>query len=251
MKNFVKSLIRGAAHGLGFEIVRFQDTVLDASPEDRDIARRVAPYTVTSAHAVHALVNAIDYVVARGIPGSIVECGVGKGGSVMAAALKLRALQAGDREIYLFDTFAGMTEPGDEDLSYQGEPARDQYLRQRVDDHTTDWCFGTLDDVRRAVSGTGYDPARLHLIEGKVEDTIPGNAPDQIALLRLDTDWYQSTHHELVHLFPRLSPGGVIIIDDYGYWQGARKAVDEYILENDLRLMLHKIDHSSRIAVKV
>ena len=117
MKNFVKSLIRGAAHGLGFEIVRFQDTVLDASPEDRDIARRVAPYTVTSAHAVHALVNAIDYVVARGIPGSIVECGVGKGGSVMAAALKLRALQAGDREIYLFDTFAGMTEPGDEGAS--------------------------------------------------------------------------------------------------------------------------------------
>ena len=251
MKEVLKALVRRAAHALGFEVVRLRDTVLDASAQDLEIARTVAPYTVTSAQAVHTLLNAIDFVNARGIPGSVVECGVGKGGSVMAAALKLKALGTQDRDIYLFDTFAGMTEPGDEDLSYRGEPARDQYREQRIDERTTDWCHGSLIEVTEAVTGTGYDPARLHFIEGKVEDTLPAQAPERIALLRLDTDWYRSTRHELVHLFPRLSPGGVLIIDDYGYWQGARKAVDEYIRENDLKLMLHKVDHSSRIAIKV
>jgi hypothetical protein len=196
------------------------------------------------------LIAAVDYVTTRNIPGSIVECGVGKGGSIMAVALKLMAEGTQDRDIYLFDTFTGMTEPGDEDLSYRGEPASERYERQQSIDGTTDWCHGPLDQVKTNVTSTGYDPQRLYFVEGKVEDTIPGNAPEQIAILRLDTDWYQSTRHELVHLYPRLSSGGVLIIDDYGYWQGARKAVDEYIEENDLKLLLHKIDHSSRITVK-
>lgn len=250
MKTTLKSLVRNLTRGLGFEIMRLQDTLLDASAGDRDIARKVAPYTVTSAHAVHALMNAVEHVVARGIPGAVVECGVGKGGSIMAVALKLRALNAADRDLYLFDTFSGMTEPGEEDLDYRGGAARDQYQRTKIDDKTTDWCHGTLDEVREAVAGTGYSSSRLHFVEGKVEDTVPGNAPEHIAILRLDTDWYQSTRHEMIHLYPRLSPGGVLIIDDYGYWQGARKAVDEYIQKYDLKLMLHKIDHSSRIAIK-
>ncbi|HIF10104.1 MAG TPA: macrocin O-methyltransferase [Sneathiellales bacterium] len=251
MKDLIKKLVRRTAHGLGYEIVRLQDTMLDATAEDREIATRVAPYTVTSAHAVQTLIAAVDYVVARKIPGSVVECGVGKGGSVMAAALKLSAMGEQNRDIYLFDTFTGMTEPGDEDFSYRGEPAAQQYNRQQTDDGTTDWCHGPLDQVIKNVSSTGYDRERLHYVEGKVEDTIPAHAPEQIAILRLDTDWYQSTRHELVHLYPRLSAGGVLIIDDYGYWQGARKAVDEYIDENDLKLFLHKIDHSSRITVKI
>ncbi len=251
MSNIVKSLVRAVARGLGYEVIRHRDTVLEASADDQDIARRVSPFTVTSGHSVHTLLNAVEHVVSRDVPGAIVECGVGKGGSVMAAALKLTALGKSDRDIYLFDTFAGMTEPGSEDLSYQGEAALDQYQRQKIDDNTTDWCQGSLAEVTQAVLGTGYDRERLHFVEGKVEDTVPGQAPEQIALLRLDTDWYQSTRHELVHLYPRLSHGGVLIIDDYGYWQGARKAVDEYIAENGLKLMLHKIDQSARIAIKV
>jgi O-methyltransferase len=84
-----------------------------------------------------------------------------------------------------------------------------------------------------------------------VEDTIPNNIPEKIAILRLDTDWYESTRHELVHLFPRLSPYGVLIIDDYGCWQGAKKAVDEYISENNLRIFLSRIDSTGRIAIKL
>jgi hypothetical protein len=105
--------------------------------------------------------------------------------------------------------------------------------------------------VQRAVRSTGYDPGKIHLIKGKVEDTVPGAAPTKIALLRLDTDWYESTRHELEHLFPRLSPGGVIIIDDYGHWQGARRATDEFLAQHNIPLLLNRIDYTARIGVKV
>jgi len=82
-----------------------------------------------------------------------------------------------------------------------------------------------------------------------VEDTVPKEAPDQISILRLDTDWYESTRHELDHLYPRLSSGGVLLIDDYGYWQGSRQAVDEFIERTGARLLLQRMS-SGRVAVK-
>jgi hypothetical protein len=97
----------------------------------------------------------------------------------------------------------------------------------------------------------GYPKEKLHYVQGKVEDTIPGAAPGQIALLRLDTDWYESTHHELIHLYPRLSAGGVLIVDDYGHWQGSRRAVDEWIAQTGARILLNRIDYTGRVAVKV
>jgi hypothetical protein len=97
---------------------------------------------------------------------------------------------------------------------------------------------------------TGYDREKISFVKGKVEETIPDNAPQSISLLRLDTDWYESTRHELIHLYPRLSHGGVIIIDDYGHWLGARKAVDEYIEQNNLCLLLNRLDYTGRIGVK-
>jgi O-methyltransferase len=100
------------------------------------------------------------------------------------------------------------------------------------------------------MASTGYDKQKVHFHQGKVELTIPAAAPDQIALLRLDTDWYESTRHELEHLYPRLSPGGILIIDDYGHWSGARKATDEYIEKYAPSLFLARIDYTGRIAVK-
>jgi hypothetical protein len=97
---------------------------------------------------------------------------------------------------------------------------------------------------------TEYDQTRIHFIQGKVEDTIPEQAPETIALLRLDTDWHESTWHELEHLFPRLSPRGVLIIDDYGHWQGCRRATDEYFARENLPILLNRIDYTGRIAVK-
>ena len=108
----------------------------------------------------------------------------------------------------------------------------------------------TLDNVKNSMGSTGYPQDKMIFVEGAVEDTIPGDIPDEIALLRLDTDFYKSTYHELSHLFPKLSPNGVLIIDDYGYWKGSREATDQYFTENNIEILLHRIDPSCRVAVK-
>lgn len=91
---------------------------------------------------------------------------------------------------------------------------------------------------------------RIKLVKRKVEETIPASSLEKISLLRLDTDWYESTRHELLHLYPLLCVGGVLIIDDYGHWKGARKAVDEYFRETGQRILLDRIDYTGRIGVK-
>jgi O-methyltransferase len=221
---------------------------VDFDERDADLCRRVGPYTMTTPPRIYALVRAVEYVVHRGIPGAFVECGVWRGGSMMAVALTLQRLNATDRELYLFDTFAGMTAPTDADVKPSGERAAD--LLEAEDADSDVWAIASLDDVRETLLGTGYPAERIHFVEGPVEETLPDRAPAEIGLLRLDTDWYASTKHELVHLYPRLRAGGVLILDDYGYWQGARRAVDEYVAEHELRLLLNRIDHTARIALK-
>jgi O-methyltransferase len=216
----------------------------DFSELDAEIWHRVRPYTMTSRERVYALLRAVEYVVRSSIPGAFVESGVWKGGSMMAAALTLLQLDVRDRELYLFDTFEGMPEPGPLDVKHDGAPAAERYRAE------TAWASAPLEGVREAVLSTGYPSDRIRFVRGLVEDTIPGEAPADIALLRLDTDWYESTRHELECLYPRLASGGVLIIDDYGHWRGACKAVDEYVERNDLRLLLNRIDNTGRVAVK-
>lgn len=235
---------------LGFDVVRFR-----AIPEDLDEAtkrtvRAVQPYTMTSAMRVAALCESVRYICSNRIEGAVVECGVWKGGSMMAVARTL--MEAGDtsRQLYLFDTFEGMTAPTDRDVSMDGRTAAQLLQSSSRDDAESVWCVAPLEGVRQAVGGTGYDMRQVSFVKGRVEDTIPRHAPEKIALLRLDTDWYESTRHELEHLFPRLVPGGVLIIDDYGHWEGARRAVDEYIAGNGIPLLLQRIDYSGRCAIK-
>jgi hypothetical protein len=166
----------------------------------------------------------------------------------MAAALTLLRLGAANRHLYLYDTFAGMPPPSAADTTRSGERAAD--LLAQGDETSHIWAIASLEDVRTAMLSVGYPEDRIHFVEGLVEETLPGTAPDEIALLRLDTDWYESTRHELEHLYPRVAPEGVVIVDDYGYWQGARRAVDEYLAENGITLLLNRIDGTARIAVK-
>jgi O-methyltransferase len=220
---------------------------LDFDEADIDLCLRVAPYTMTPPPRIYALARAVEHVVAHEVPGEIVECGVWRGGSMMAVALTLLRLGVTDRDLYLFDTFEGMTEPGNQDVKHSGERAA-EVLAGKSRAHYR--AVAPLEQVREAVLGVGYPAAKIHFVQGPVEKTLPENAPDRIALLRLDTDWYSSTKHELVHLYPLLARGGVLIVDDYGYWRGVRQAVDEYVAENDLPLLLNRIDNSVRIAVK-
>jgi hypothetical protein len=169
----------------------------------------------------------------------------------MTIARTLLQLQDTARHLYLFDTFGGMTSPIDIDVDMRGIKAADQFEEARIRENSHNWCYASLDEVKAAVYSTGYDRDNIHFIQGKVEETLPDHAPDMISLLRLDTDWYESTRHELLHLFPRLSRGGVLIIDDYGDWEGARKATDEYFSQQDFPFLLNRIDHTGRIGVKI
>lgn len=227
-----------------------------ASPEDHAIVARVRGLTMTHPVRVHALLDAVEYVVRRRVPGAFAECGVWRGGSVMAMLLKLRQLGDASRSVYLYDTFEGMTEPSAHDTSAFESPAQETWRQARAEggrgwDALFDPATFNESAVRDALRGTGYPESLLHLVRGPVEQTIPARIPDQIALLRLDTDWYESTRHELEHLYPRLVSGGVLIIDDYGHWDGCRRAVDEYFGRDPAAApLLQRIDYTARLAIK-
>lgn len=220
----------------------------DFSPEIIETIEAVRPFTMTSQERIFSLVTAVEHITNQNIPGEIVECGVWKGGSMMAVAKTLLRLKQTGKKLYLFDTFEGMPPADDVDQNFRGESASG--LMEAQDQTSWIWAIAQIDEVKRNMASTGYPSEKISYIKGKVEDTIPTEAPEKIALLRLDTDWYESTSHELEHLFPRLSPGGVLIIDDYGHWAGAKKAVDEYIAKYNLPLLLCRIDYTGRIAVK-
>ncbi|MGI5199564.1 TylF/MycF/NovP-related O-methyltransferase [Streptomyces sp. CA-288835] len=213
----------------------------------KDIIRAVSPYTMTSPERLNALILATRYVSRHSIAGDIVECGVWRGGSMQAAARTLLGLHDTERHLYLFDTFEGMPAPTDKDLRRDGETAADLLARQ--DRSRPIWAVATLEDVKEGFDGIPYPGDRVHFVQGLVEDTIPAEAPERISILRLDTDWYASTRHELEYLYPRLVSGGVLLIDDYGWWQGSKAAVDEFLEKTGARLLLLRMDEG-RIAVK-
>lgn len=243
--------VRGLLHKVGYNLVRHDPRAYsDFSPDDRRIIQEVESFTRTGHERLYALIQAVKYVAESGIPGAIVECGVWRGGSMMAAAKTLVGLGSAEPDLYLFDTYEGMTEPTMADVDWSGTPATERLTHEGREAAGSVWCYASLEDVREAMHTTGYDSSRIHLIKGMVEETIPSRAPETIALLRLDTDWYESTYHELTHLYPRLVSGGVIILDDYGHWQGARKAWDQYSAEHHVKMLLNRIDYSARLGVK-
>jgi hypothetical protein len=235
--------------------VRRADIESSLSDDHREIVARAQPYTMTGPERLAAAIDAVEYVVAREIPGALAECGVWRGGSVLAMVLALQRLGVTDRDIYLFDTFEGMTAPTDADTSSFDGPAVPAWNRAAANKQRLwDWWFDpsdvSVDRVRDVLSSTGYPSDRLHFVVGNVESTLPREAPDELAVLRLDTDWYESTRHELEHLYPRLVRGGVLIIDDYGHWDGCRKAVDEYFANSSPPILLSRIDYAARLGVK-
>lgn len=174
---------------------------------------------------------------------------------MMAETLKL--YDVGDRDIYLYDTFAGQVRPSTEDYkdranpeaSYQANLAR--WEKGQVSGASKQWKVATIDEVRANVYRSGYPRERFHFIEGDVRQTLPSDRHRRIALLRLDTDWYESTKHELECLYDKIVAGGVLIIDDYGRWRGCRKAVDEFFATLGPRApLLVRTGGSERLCVK-
>lgn len=238
------ALVKGFARLFGMEAYKPGKFPMDFDPRAVEIIKAVTPYTMIGRDRLYALITALRHITKHKIDGAIVECGVWRGGAMGAAALTLK--DAGERrDMYLFDTFEGMSVPTNEDKTFGGDDAIDEFLEKRTGEQSSNWCMASLEDVQANLTALGLDTSAFHFVKGMVEDTIPHQAPDgPIALLRLDTDWYSSTKHEMEHLFPKLTVGGVLIIDDYGDWEGARKAVDEHLSTQGIRLLLNRVDGS-------
>ncbi len=223
----------------------------DADPAFHALYERVKAFSMTSIERLYAMHKAAEYIVKARIAGDVVECGVWRGGSMMMAALTLLALGDTGRRLVLFDTFEGLPMPDKEkDVDLWGNSNYDEWTRHRRTDVSSDWACASLDAVRENIKSTGYPMDKVVCVKGMVQDTIATYLPEAIALLRLDTDWYESTACEMRLLYPRLHEQGPLIVDDYGHLKGQRQAIDEYFAETGETLLLNRIDYSGRLAVK-
>ncbi len=251
----LKKIILSAIEKAGFRLIKrgqllYGDPVPnELEKEFLDLYQQCKPYTMTSVERLYAAHQATKYVAVNQIEGAIVECGVWKGGSTMMMVKTLMQAGITDRDVYLYDTYEGMPEPTEKDKDLSGTSAQGTWSENQTDS-VNEWCYSPLEEVQKNLYSTGYPADKIHFVKGKVEDTIPNILPEKIALLRLDTDWFDSTYHELIHLYPLLQKGGTLIIDDYGHWQGAREAVDQYFTENQVTMLLSRIDYTGRIGVK-
>jgi len=235
---------------------------IEASPEELKIMNLVLKpregrigkdaLTMVSIERLWAAISAVKYIVENDIKGDIVECGVWRGGCSIAMALALKQLKS-SKKVILFDTFKGMTEPSEIDKSVRsGIPAIDRYNDSQSESHN-DWCYASMEDVRQNFINHECIE-NVTFVEGDVIETLenPLNLPNSISLLRLDTDWYESTKKELDVLYPLIQPNGVLLIDDYGHWEGCRKAVDEYFSSAQrIRPVLWQTDITGRALIKI
>ena len=247
--------IRQTLGRLGFDISLADDSLVE--PEFQDILAKCRPFTMASRERLYAVFQAVRYIVRNDIPGDIVECGVWRGGACMVAALGL--MSAGDttRRLWLYDTFAGMTVPTEKDTHrwtgshrWASQDARKTWQRFEKNGHN-EWCYADIDEVRQNLLATGYPQGQIEFVKGDVGATLSSGGPERIALLRLDTDWYESTKTVLQVLYPRLSEKGALLIDDYGVWAGARQAVDEYFAEQKINMLLQRTDYTGRMGLKL
>lgn len=254
----LKAIIKKVLNSFSYEIRKKDPTCApDGTPydlsEDTDFLKYYhlcRNYSTCSIEPMYALYQAVAYIVKNNIEGDFVECGVYKGGSAMMMAYALQHFKCTQkRRIFLYDTFEGMSAPTEADADFKGQKA-ETLLRKGPKETHKIWCYSPLEEVQKNMSLTNYDPASLVYVKGKVEDTIPATLPQKISLLRLDTDWYASTKHELEHLYPLLVANGVIIIDDYGHWQGVRKATDDYFAKTNQNIFLNRIDYTVRVGIK-
>lgn len=226
----------------GWGLIPPNQYLRDMDDEFTSIWGEVKQHTMISPERGWALTEAVRYVARAHIPGDIVECGVWKGGACLLASFILHSVEPyTERLIWLYDTFKGMVKPGVNDrIASSG-----QALTERG---AEGWWAIDIDEVRSLMRKSPLDEGTFNFVAGAVAETLEFSVPQKIAILRLDTDWYESTLKELEVLYPRLSKGGVLIVDDYGHFTGAKKAVDEYFERQPV--LLHRSDYTGRVVVK-
>lgn len=187
--------------------------------------------------------DAIKYILENNLEGAVIECGVFDGNMELIWIKELMQNNA-VRDIYLYDTFNGMTTPCEFDFtapdskyfSMNKEELFRNWSAGKINEQTHSWCYAPLEKVKARLYATGYPPDHIHYIVGNVCETLKdkANIPNKIAILRLDTDWYESSKFELEQMYDHVVPGGVIVFDDYYHWEGQRKATDDFFKSRGL-----------------
>jgi hypothetical protein len=230
---------------LDYQLLMTQQSLIaafsDLDPAFLPLLDFVKPYTMTSLERLYDLYKSVEFLVKAKVPGDMLECGVWRGGSMMLVAKTLLALGETSRALYLLDTYEGHPKPdAEEDVDLWGNRAVHEWVKHRHTDETSGWANVSVDEVRRNLESTGYPMDKVVLIKGMVEKTAAIVPAAALAMVRLDTDWYESAKVGLETYWPRLSPRGVLVVDDYGHYKGQRKAVDEYFAQNPV--LLHRVN---------
>ncbi len=228
------------------------DQGYDEEEKVRAAIRLVRGNTMSSFERLATLWQQVSYLDRHKIAGALVECGVWKGGSagMMALAHLQEAQGHPTRPLHLFDSFEGLPEPG----ALDGQRAED-YSGNRMNGkmESIGKCVGPIEDVKRLLFAELHYPEKLvHFHQGWFQDTMNENLvePARISLLRLDGDWYESTMVCLKVLYPRVVSGGIIVMDDYGHWEGCKRATDEFLATLHQPIYLHHIDYTGRYWIK-
>jgi O-methyltransferase len=234
---------------LNYEIRKVNEKkkdIIEVNKYEKKLINKCLQYSMTNFERMWSLIQSFHHVRQESLVGDFVECGVWKGGNIILLKKLIEKFNF-KKNIYGFDTFEGMVEPSFYDVNYNNKSAKKMFDEHKKKDIGFAMC--SLDDVKRNIK-KNTKTNNIFLIKGKVENTLKNKKklPKKISILRLDTDFYESTKIELEILFPRLVKGGVLIVDDYGFWKGAKKAVDEYFC--DYRQFMHYVDHSCRLLIK-
>jgi len=209
--------------------------MLDAS----SFGSLVLKYSITSKERADCLLDSLEKT--KNIEGDVVECGVYRGGNILGMAEFFYVNKINNKIIYAYDTYSGMTEPSDLDETYTGEKAEHIIYNPIIK------CYSGLEEVKNNIfKNTRYDCTKIKFVVGDIRKTLDENTnlPEKVSLLRLDTDFYDSTKKELEVFWPLLSKGSIVIIDDYGHWKGCRRAVDEFF--KDKNVVMEEIDYTGR-----
>jgi O-methyltransferase len=256
--NIAKKALRSTLNLIGLELKREASATIafpvELTTQEKDffVYVRDNNLSMASDERLFTTMLACKHVVERDIEGDFLECGVWRGGNAVLAAAIFR-LYGSKKKVYLFDTFEGMTEPTELDrYAATGRGALQEFRDHQQESHN-DWCYASIDDVRNSFLKVDLLSDNVIFVKGDVLTTLAeaANIPAHISVLRLDTDWYESTKKELEVLYPLLSVGGALIIDDYGHWAGSKKATDEYFTNCGGRPLLQYTDYTGRAGIKI
>lgn len=226
-------------------------TPVEINKKEKKIINDCKKYSMTGELRMSILINLVKLINKNKIKGDFVECGVWRGGNIMLFQKLIEYLSIKDKIVYGYDTFEGMTLPSKFDVYQNNKSAKflmNKEIKNQNLQHTIH-AICSLDQVKNNIKKITKTNS-IKLIKGDVKKTlmINENLPKKISILRLDTDFYESTKIELEILYPKVQIGGILIIDDYGEWKGSKKAVDEYFKDNIP--FLHIVDQSCRYLIK-